>query len=188
MLLFSRWSLSFFNYYLKNKGSFSAGEATVFISGSNQWKTFTEWPPKEVQKITWRLSNNHQLLLQKGKEEGKDDYVSDPANPVPYIDERSVDRLDEYMAADQSFASKRPDVVYYISDKLATDITLLGPITADLSVSLSNTDADFIVKVIDVLPDRDTTQQLVRAEVLRGKFRDSYEKPKPFVANQCQPK
>ena len=84
------------------------------------------------------------------------------------------------MAADQSFASKRNDVVYYLSDDLADDVTLLGPITANLTVSLSNTDADFIVKVIDVLPDSGT-QQLVRAEVLRGKFRNSWEKPEAFV-------
>jgi putative CocE/NonD family hydrolase len=73
--------------------------------------------------------------------------------------------------------------VYYVSDVLQNDITLLGPITANLYVSLSNTDADFIVKVIDVLPDNSSTQQLVRAEVLRGKFRNSFEKPEPFVPN-----
>lgn len=177
---FQQMELDFFNHYLKNKGNFAQGKATVFITGSNQWKTFTEWPPKEVKKTKWWLSSNHQLLLQKEKTEGSDDYISDPADPVPYIDEPSVDRIDEYMAADQSFASERADVVYYESDELESDITLLGPINADLSVKLSGTDADFIVKVIDVLSDN-KTQQLVRAEVLRGKFRNSFEKPEPFV-------
>ncbi len=178
---FQQMELDFFNHYLKNKGNFAAGKATVFITGSNKWETFTAWPPKEIKKATWWLNNNHQLLLRKGKTEGKDDYISDPADPVPYIDERSVDRLNEYMAADQTFASKRADVVYYESDELVNDITLLGPITANLFVTLNSTDADFIVKVIDVLPDAGSTQQLVRAEVLRGKFRNNFEKPESFA-------
>ena len=87
------------------------------------------------------------------------------------------------MGADQTFASRRSDVVYYESEALPNDMTLLGPVNANLSVSLSDTDADFIVKVIDVLPDSNKTQQLVRAEVLRGKFRNSFEKPEPFIPN-----
>ncbi len=87
------------------------------------------------------------------------------------------------MAADQTFASKRSDVLFYQSDALQNDITLLGPLTADLFVKLNTTDADFVVKLIDVLPN-DNTQQLVRAEVLRGKFRNSFEKPEPFVVNE----
>ncbi len=181
---FQQMEFDFFNYYLKGEGNFNAGEATIFVTGSNEWKTFNAWPPKELNQQTWWLNKDHQLLLQKATTEGKDEYVSDPANPVPYIDKRSDDRINEYMGADQTFASKRSDVVYYTSDVLQNDITLLGPITANLSVSLSNTDADFIVKVIDVLPDSSQTQQLVRAEVLRGKFRNSFEKPEPFVPDQ----
>ncbi len=181
---FQQMEFDFFNHYLKDKNDFTAGEATIFVTGSNDWKTFTTWPPKEIKQTTWWLTKDHQLLLQKGKTEGKDEYISDPANPVPYIDKRSDDRLNEYMAADQAFASKRSDVLYYESDTLQNDMTLLGPITADLSVSLSSTDADFIVKVIDVLPDSNGTQQLVRAEVLRGKFRSSFEKPEVFTPNK----
>ncbi|HWB27901.1 MAG TPA: CocE/NonD family hydrolase [Chitinophagaceae bacterium] len=177
----------FFNYYLKGKGSFNAGEATVFITGSNQWKTFTQWPPKEALNTTWWLNANHLLLLQKGNVTGADEYVSDPANPVPYLNKKSDDRLNEYMAADQTFASERPDVLYYTSDVLTNDVTIAGPITANLFVSMTGTDADFIVKVIDVLPDGSSTQQLVRAEVLRGKFRNSFEKPEPFVAGKITP-
>lgn len=178
---YQQLEFDFFNHYLKEKGSFSAGEATIFITGSNEWKTFTEWPPKEAVKQTWWLNKDNKLLLQKGKTEGKDEYISDPANPVPYIDKRSDDRLDEYMAADQTFASQRKDVVFYTSDVLQDNITFAGVVTANLFVSLTGTDADFIVKIIDVLPDPNQTQQLVRAEVLRGKFRNSFEKPEPFI-------
>ncbi len=177
----------FFNYYLKGKGSFDAGKATVFITGSNQWKTFTQWPPQEAVAATWWLNDGHKLLLQPGAQTGADEYVSDPADPIPYLNKKSDDRLNEYMAADQTFASDRKDVVYYESDELNSDITITGPISADLFVSTSGSDADFIVKVIDVLPDEKHTQQLVRAEVLRGKFRNSFEKPEPFVPNQPTP-
>ena len=102
---------------------------------------------------------------------------------MPYINEKSADRIDEYMAADQTFASERKDVVYYESEPLKNDITVLGPLMANLYASTSGTDADFIVKVVDVLPGNNT-QQLVRAEVLRGKFRNRFEKPEPFVPNQ----
>ncbi len=181
---FQQMEFDFFNYYLKGKGNFNASEATVFVTGSNEWKSFNTWPPKEIKKASWYLNKDHELLLNKATPEGKDEYTSDPSNPVPYIDKKSNDRINEYMGADQTFASKRNDVVYYESKTLDSDITLLGPITANLYVSLSNTDADFIVKVIDVLTDNTETQQLVRAEVLRGKFRNSFEKPEPFVPGQ----
>jgi putative CocE/NonD family hydrolase len=181
---FQQLEFDFFNYYLKDKGNFDAGEATIFVTGRNEWKTFSAWPPKELNQQTWWLNKDHQLLLQKSNIEGKDDYVSDPSNPVPYIDRPSSDRLNEYMAADQTFASRRSDVLYYESEVLSDDITLLGPLTAKLYVSLSGTDADFVVKLIDVSPDGIQPQQLVRAEVLRGKFRSSFENPEPFVPNQ----
>ena len=174
----------FFNYYLKDKGNFNAGEATVFVTGSNEWKSFNAWPPKEIVQTKWYLNRDHELLLNEATTQGEDVYISDPANPVPYINQRSDDRINEYMGADQTFASKRNDVLYYESKALKKDITLLGPINTSLYVSLSNTDADFIVKLIDVLPNDSSTQQLVRAEVLRGKFRNSFEKPEPFIPNQ----
>ncbi|TKK67531.1 CocE/NonD family hydrolase [Ilyomonas limi] len=181
---FQQIEFNFFNFYLKEKGSFDTTEATIFVTGSNEWKRFKAWPPKGMAHETWWLNYNHQLLLQKGKLKGKDEYTSDPANPVPYINQRSADRLNEYMAADQSFASGRNDVVYYQSEVLQNDKTVLGPIMANLYVSLSGSDADFVVKVIDVLPDSNNTQQLVRAEVLRGKFRNSFENPVPFTPNE----
>jgi putative CocE/NonD family hydrolase len=180
---FQQMEFDFFNYYLKGKGTFTAGEATIFVTGSNEWRTFNTWPPQGLTTTTWWLNSGHQLLLQKANQAGLDEYVSDPANPVPYINEKSGDRLNKYLAADQTFASERKDVVYYQSDILQNNITLLGPITANLYISTSGTDADFVVKVIDVLPGSNV-QQLVRAEVMRGKFRNSFENPEPFMPGQ----
>jgi len=181
---FQKMELDFFNYNLKGKGNFTAEEATIFFTGSNQWRSFKQWPPKEVAKVKWTFNENHSLLLSQGLSKGADEYISDPANPVPYINKKSDDRLNEYMSADQSFASKRKDVLFYESNVLDKDITICGPITASLSVSTTGTDADFIVKVIDVLPDSNQTQRLVRAEVLRGKFRNSFQKPEAFIPGQ----
>lgn len=178
---FQQMELNFFNHFLKDKGDFKNAEATVFVTGSNQWMSFDEWPPKEAIVQKWKLSESLQLLLNNtDAQAGSDKYVSDPSNPVPYINKKSGDRINEYMAADQSFASQRNDVLYYESKVLEKDITICGPITAKLFASLSTTDADFIVKVIDVLPDGTSTQQLVRAEVLRGKFRNNFTTPQPF--------
>lgn len=177
---FQQIELDFFNYHLKAKGSFNADEATIFFTGSNEWKSFAQWPPKEIKQRKFLLNAQHKLELDEAKTDGADEYTSDPANPVPYINKVAGERLSEYMAANQQFASSRNDVLTYNSVILDKDITLAGPLTANLSVSITGTDADFIVKIIDVLPDSASTQQLVRAEVLRGKFRNSFEKPEPF--------
>ena len=183
-LFIQQKELDFFNFYLKNKGSYNKTKATVFVTGSNKWQSFHQWPPSNVKPVRWTINENHQLLLNNTVSKGYDAYISDPANPVPYINKVSDDRINEYMIADQSFASKRNDVLYYSSPILEKDITLLGGITANLSVSISGTDADFIVKVIDILPDGKATQQLVRAEILRGKFRNSYTDPEPFIPGE----
>ena len=117
------------------------------------------------------------------------------SKPVPYTEDVHFNRTREYMTDDQRFASRRPDVLVFETDTLTTDLILAGPVVADLMVSISGTDADFIVKVIDVFPDNfsysDTDkyimngyQMLVRGEVMRGKFRNSFEKPEPFVPNK----
>ena len=178
---FKQMQYDFFNYYLKHKGSFNAPEATIFFTGINQWKTFEHWPAKRIKRSEWFLSKDHALSLSHQKSTGYDEYISDPSNPVPYINEQNDSRVNEYMTADQTFASQRNDVVQYTSDALADNVTLAGPVTADLFVSTTGTDADFIVKVIDVLPDAQQTQRLVRAEVLRGKFRKSFVNPEPFT-------
>lgn len=177
---FQQLEFDFFNHYLKDTKGFNASKATIFITGSNKWKEFSQWPPAESSKETWYLGNDYELLFNKSIVNGYDEYISDPSNPVPYINKRSGDRLNEYMGADQTFASKRKDVLTYTSKLLNDDITITGDIKASLSISTSGTDGDFIVKLIDVLPDGTKTEQLVRAEVLRGKFRKSFEDPNAF--------
>jgi putative CocE/NonD family hydrolase len=185
----------FFNYYLKDKGNFTASEATVFETGSNQWKSYPVWPPKNSTVVNYYFNANHQLSPQKpNNNKGYDEYISDPANPVPYTNGFFSRRNNGYMAEDQRFAAARPDVIVFKTTPLSEDITLTGRIQADLFLSITGTDADFIVKLIDVFPGNEpntaTTpkgilmagyQGLVRAEVMRGKFRNSYEKPEPFT-------
>ena len=188
----------FFNFYLKDKGTFNAAEATVFETGSNQWKSYNVWPPKEMIATNFFLQAGKKLSIKTGKATNSfDEYISDPANPVPYTKAVQGRRNNGYMAEDQRFASERNDVLYYVSDSLTEDVTLAGKIIADLQVSLSTTDADFVIKLIDVLPANESTpatapmgtvmdglQRLVRAEVFRGKFRESFTTPKPFVPNK----
>ena len=188
----------FFNYYLKDKGEWKAAEATMFNTGTNEWKTFETWPPKEKTAKELHFQANGKLSWEETKEkEGFDEYVSDPAKPVPYTDGVFARRNNQYMIEDQRFAARRPDVLTYETDALTEDVTFSGPMTAHFFASTTGTDADFIVKLIDVLPEdaanptpnpKNLTmagyQRLVRAEVLRGKFRNSFEKPEAFVPNQ----
>lgn len=184
---FQKLEHDFFAYYLQGTGAFRGAEATIFETGSNEWKEYTAWPPKNTKAVTWGLGSNKSLSLDNVASTGYDQYISDPANPVPYLNTTKAERVNEYMVADQRFASERKDVLTYASPILQNDVTLSGPITADLFVSVSGTDADFVVKLIDVLPDTEEIgspagmQRLVRAEVLRGKFRKNYSHPKPFV-------
>jgi hypothetical protein len=189
--------LPFFNYYLKNKGSVDQiKEANIFISGANEWKTFATWPATNMKMTAYALSKNGKFGPATTKTNTSfDEYVSDPAKPVPYVPEIHSGRTQEYMTDDQRFAARRTDVLVYQTDVLQNDITLAGPIVADLMVSTSGTDADFVVKLIDVFPDNfenekptnhvmNGYQMLVRGEVMRGKFRNSFEKPEAFVANK----
>jgi putative CocE/NonD family hydrolase len=185
----------FFNFYLKDIGEFNVSEATVFETGSNQWKSYDIWPPKNSRAINYYFHNGNKLSLQKAMGTNSfDEYISDPNKPVPYTNGIFDERNDEYMGEDQRFAALRTDVVVFETDELTEDIILSGRIIADLYVSISGTDADFIVKLIDVLPDTASTpkdspigfvmaglQRLVRAEVMRGKFRNSFEKPTAFI-------
>lgn len=189
--------LPFFEYYLKDKGSFDASEATIFLTGSNEWKTFDAWPPKATTQKQLYLHADGRLSFEKTSAVSYDEYVSDPSAPVPYQDGTNQRRSREYMIDDQRFASRRPDVRVYRSDVLTEDITLTGTLSAHLFVSTTGTDADYVVKLIDEHPV-DTTaaglghdgknlsgyQMLVRGEVLRGKFRNSFESPEPFVPGE----
>ena len=172
----------FFNFHLKDKGTFNPAEATVFNTGTNEWKTYPAWPPKAEARTLFFQQANELAFTAPANSQKPSEYLSDPANPVPYTDGIHGERNTEYMIEDQRFAAKRPDVLTFHTETLPAALTLAGPLTADLWVSTSGTDADFIVKVIDEQPDG--TQRLVRAEVMRGRFRNSFSKPEAFKPNQ----
>lgn len=196
--------LPFFNYYLKNKGSIDQiKEATVFFSGANEWKQFSSWPVATMKMEKYALGKNGSFAKATNNNTitSFDEYVSDPAKPVAYISDvylmksKPNRHYREYMNEDQRFAGRRTDVLVYQTPLLENDLTLAGPVVADLMVALSTTDADFVVKVIDVFPDNFTYpsgsnylmggyQMLVRGEIMRGKYRDSFENPSPFVVNK----
>ncbi|WAC12247.1 CocE/NonD family hydrolase [Dyadobacter pollutisoli] len=192
----------FFNFYLKGKGTFDQPEVTVFETGSNQWKNYDVWPPKNSQPTSYYFDAKGKLSTTKPTAaKSASEYESDPAKPVPYTNVIGGNRNNEYMAEDQRFAARRPDVLTFQTDTLTDDVTLTGEIIANLMVSTTGTDADFIVKVIDVWPAGATLpatqdgqraiqmggyQQMVRAEVLRGKFRNSFSKPEPFIKDKIE--
>jgi putative CocE/NonD family hydrolase len=188
--------LPFFNFYLKGKGTIdNISEATIFFSGENQWRKFTEWPSSKIEQRDLFLTANGGLSYFTNKMaplSSYTEYISDPAKPVPYAENVHMGRTREYMTDDQRFASRRPDVLVYQTPILTEDLTIAGTASADLMVSISETDADFVVKLIDVFPDdfkysdHDTYtmngyQMLVRGEVMRGKFRNSFESPEAFI-------
>ncbi|MEP7374319.1 MAG: CocE/NonD family hydrolase [Chitinophagaceae bacterium] len=191
--------IPFFNYYLKGKGSLdSMAKATVFFTGENKWHEFSIWPPKDMQLKNLYLHENNGLGFTAPSTKNRpDEYVSDPARPVPYTEGIHEDRTREYMIDDQRFTANRTDVLVYKTDTLKEDLTLGGPLTANLKVSISTTDADFVVKLIDVFPDNfeyerepgqrepgyvmNGYQMLVRGDIMRGRYRNSFEKPEAFV-------
>lgn len=193
--------IPFFQYYLKGIGSAeNIAEANIFFTGANEWKQLSKWPPANTENKELYLNDNNKLAFAKPAKAGFYEYTSDPAHPVPYTEDVHNDRTREYMTDDQRFASRRPDVLSFTMD-ITEDLTIAGPVIADLLTSISTTDADFVVKLIDVFPDdfeyekpagqqrrmRPSSypmggyQMLVRGEVMRGKFRESFETPKPFL-------
>jgi putative CocE/NonD family hydrolase len=184
--------LPFFNHFLKGKGENKQPEAYMFETGVNRWRQFEHWPPRDTAKKRLYFRANGRLSFDPPLGEGKefDSYVSDPAKPVPYTAAKAIGMTREYMTDDQRFATKRDDVLSYQTDVLKEDITLAGPLLADLRVATSGTDSDWVVKLIDVYPDDAEGnmagyQMMVRSEVIRGRFRNSYEKPEPFVSDQA---
>ena len=174
---------------------FKLAEATVFETGTNQWRRFDAWPPKNTTEKSLYFHPGGRLSFDPPTAESGsfDEYVSDPAKPVPYTGSVALRRTVEYMDDDQRFAASRPDVLVYQTDVLTEGVTLAGPLAARLHVSTSGTDSDFVVKLIDVysseFPNPDPNpanvqmagyQQLVRGEPMRGKFRNSYSEPEPF--------
>ncbi|RMH91121.1 CocE/NonD family hydrolase [Lysobacter pythonis] len=190
---------AFFKQHLKGEGDAGLPEAWMFRTGANQWERFASWPPKNLIPRTLYFQPDGGLAfdVRPTAARGFGEYVSDPAKPVPYTTEIMTGWSRDYIAADQRFAAWRPDVLVYRSAPLREDVTLAGPIKVRLWVSITGTDADFIVKLIDVHPDapppsspagrvaggnpRGGLQQMVRGEPMRGRFRNSFEKPEPFV-------
>lgn len=187
--------LPFLKHFLKGDKNPELPEAYVFETGTNQWRKFDRWPPPAATAKTLYFQEGGRLTFDPpaSAAEAFDEYVSDPAKPVPFIPNIAIGMTNEHMVDDQRFAATRPDVLVYATEPLAEDITLAGPITPSLLVSTTGTDSDWVVKLIDVYagdfpnPDPNPSgvqmggyQQLVRGEVMRGKFRDSFEKPAPF--------
>lgn len=195
--------IPFFNYYLKGIGKPLSDDAYVFDTGSNKFYSFDKWLPENVSSTDFFLSSNQTLRRELNSDNIHfTEYLSDPWNPVPYTS-KFLDSKNFYnrtfMIEDQRYVSSRPDVLTFETEPLNSDLTIAGPITAQLYVSTTGTDADIVVKVIDVYPDDEPNpepnpnqvemggyQRLVRAEIFRGKFRNSYENPEPFTPNKIE--
>jgi len=184
----------FFEQHLRGAGDARLPEATVFDTGSNAWKQHEHWPPRATELRPIFAHEGFSLAFEPPRAEGGDAWVSDPAKPVPFTTEIAIGMTREYMTEDQRFAARRPDVLTYMTEPLAEDLTLAGPIQAELWVTTTGTDADFVVKLLDVLPgdapDWDGLAAgqhagdallMVRSEAIRGRYRRSYKHPEPFV-------
>jgi putative CocE/NonD family hydrolase len=188
----------FFEHHLKGTAAGAAPEAWVFEMGTDQWRKHDTWPPRDARPRPYYLHAGGKLDADlppdAATEEGHDEYPSDPARPVPYLEKVTTGMAQEYMTADQRFASRRPDVLVYQTEPLEHDVTIAGPVQAELFVSTSGTDSDWVAKVIDVYPDDlpepkpnpkevklGGYQQLVRGDVMRGKFRGGFEKAQAFA-------
>jgi len=206
----------FFEQYLKGVPDAHLPKAYVFETGTNVWRRYSEWPPKgaETKTLYFRAHGDLSFDPPTSDSAGYDEYISDPAKPVPFVNYAAMNVPQEYMVSDQRFASSRTDVLVYETPVLQEDVTLVGPISPKLFVSTSGTDSDWDVKLIDVYPedypdskldaqrpeDRDKRrtdvpppaftmagyQQLIRGEPFRGKFRHSFEKPEPFTPGKVE--
>jgi hypothetical protein len=206
----------FFEQYLRANGDAKLPKAYVFETGTNVWRQYSAWPPKNAESKTLYFRANGGLSFEPPAADSPafDEYVSDPAKPVPFVNYIDEEVPQEYMLSDQRFASSRTDVLVYQTPVLQEDVTIAGPISPRLFVSTSATDSDFDVKLIDVYPPDypdsklDTLrpedlnkprtdvpppsfsmggyQQLVRGEPFRGKFRHSFEKPEPFAPGKVE--
>jgi putative CocE/NonD family hydrolase len=206
----------FFEQYLKGAGDAKLPKAYVFETGTNVWRQYSAWPPPNAEKKTLYFQPNGGLSFDPPSSDASafDEYISDPAKPVPFVNYTALNVPQEYMLSDQRFADSRTDVLTYETPVLTEDITIAGPISPKLFVSTTGTDSDFDVKLIDVYPaeypdskqdaprpeDRDKPrkdvpapafvmggyQQLVRGEPFRGKFRHSFEKPEAFTPGKVE--
>lgn len=195
---FQNLQKEWFDYWLKGIGDGKFAEATCFQTGTNQWKTYSTWPPKEAEKERLYTHSDGSCGFNKPTiRDGLVSYISDPAKPVPYRNlpiEATYgedSRWHTWQVEDQRFVSTRSDVISFVADSLQKNLTVTGDIKAHLFVSTTGTDADFVVKLIDVYPNFDTSnlgmsgyEFPVTMEVFRGRFRKSFSKPEPFIPNQ----
>ena len=194
---FKELQKKWFDYWLKGIGDGKFAEANCFQTGNNVWKTYSTWPPKEARNQNlYAGANNKCSFTKPTNNSGSISYTSDPAKPVPYrmppieATYGTGSRWRQWHVEDQRFVFSRPDVVSFTSDSMTNDIVVTGKITAHIFASTTGTDADWIVKLIDVYPDRDPKNLLmseyqlpVAMEAFRGRFRKSFEKPEPLVPN-----
>jgi putative CocE/NonD family hydrolase len=193
----------FFNHFLKGNGDKNSGlpNAYMFNTGKKEWATFDKWPATNAVHEKMFLGADGKLANTQPATAGSVSYVSDPLKPVPYTEDNTTTMgftPHNYMSEDQRFAGRRPDVLVYQSEVLNDDVTLGGEIMAHLKIATTGTDADFVVKLIDVYPSDEPNNpympnkniilsnywQMVRSEVMPARFRNSFEKPEALVANQ----
>jgi uncharacterized protein len=194
---FRRLQKKWFDYYLKGIGDGKFEEAYVFQTGSNTWQTFTSWPPRQAVIKSLYAGPDLTASFTKPSADGSVSYISDPQKPVPY---RTLpieatygpgSRWRPWQVEDQRFVYTRPDVISFTTDSLKEDLVITGAVNAHLFASTTGTDADWIVKLIDVYPNWDSAsfklssyQFPVTMEVFRGKFRKSFSKPEALVPGE----
>lgn len=191
--------IPFFNHFLKDKGELLLAEANVFETGANRWRSFDDWPPSSAatKRLYCRAGSALSWIPPSEEDAPFDEFLSDPDHPVPDHGGISIGMKREYMTGDQRFASRRPDVLTFRTEPLTEDLTIAGPIQSHLMVSTSQSAADWVVKLIDVLPGDASNpspnptgvqmgnyQMMVRSEVIRGRYRESYEVPRPFTPHE----
>jgi hypothetical protein len=203
--------LPFFEQHLRDGADAKLPEASVFETGTNVWRQFAAWPPVEAKARTLYFHKDGKLSFQppSAAQAQFDQYISDPNRPVPFIGYTAIGMPAEHMVTDQRFASTRPDVLVYQTDVLEEDVTIAGPVSPRLFVSTTGTDADWVVKLIDVYPQeldegggrrgegppRDVEpaktlmsgyQQLLRGNPLRARYRNGFEKPEATVPGKVE--
>jgi putative CocE/NonD family hydrolase len=194
--IFEPW----FAYWLRGEGQLNLPEATTFETGRNEWRQYDAWPPANAEKRRFYFHAGRRLSAGRPKDAvAFDEYTSDPANPVPYRPRPVTPTYPggewpEWLVTDQRFADHRPDVLTWQTEPLTEDLRVAGEITAELFASTSGTDSDWVVKLIDVYPedarlDENTPlvpggfQLIIADEILRARFRNSFEHPQPLPAN-----
>ena len=196
----------FFDHFLKGAANGASGlpEAYVYDTGQKTWREFDAWPPRSARESNFFLHPNGELSTQiPGREKAFSSYVSDPHHPVPYTSDMPGSfgfTPRNYMSEDQRFATRRPDVLSFETPTLDSTFTMMGDIEVELWVSSTGEDADFVVKLIDVYPsDEPNTpytpkhvrlggyEQMVRSEIMRARFRESFSSPKPLIPGEIVP-